>query len=47
MNYTDKNITGYKFAKVEGLPLEISANAADNVIKVYYVKDDSQKKELM
>ena len=46
MNYTDKNITGYKFANVEGLPLEISANAADNVIKVYYVKDDSQKKKL-
>ena len=45
-NYADKNITGYKFAKVEGLPLEISANAADNVIKVYYVKDDSQKKKL-
>ena len=45
-NYTDKNITGYKFAKVDGLPLEISANAADNVIKVYYVKDDSQKKKL-
>ena len=45
-NYTDKNITGYKFAKVEGLPLEISANAADNVIKVCYVKDDSQKKKL-
>ena len=45
-NYTDKNTTGYKFAKVEGLPLEISANAAENVIKVYYVKDDSQKKKL-
>ena len=45
-NYTDKNVTGYKFAEMEGLPLEISAKSADNVIKVYYVKDESQKKEL-
>ena len=44
-NYTDKNITGYKFAKVEGLPLEISANAADNVIKVYYTKTENPPAE--
>ncbi|MDR0492997.1 MAG: VWA domain-containing protein, partial [Nitrososphaerota archaeon] len=44
--YTDKVITGYKFDKTENLPLIISANVADNVIKVFYVKDDSQTKEL-
>ena len=38
-NYTDKNITGYKFDRTEGLPLTISENSANNVIKVYYIKD--------
>ena len=37
--YEDKNITGYKFDKVEGLPLTITEVAENNVIKVYYVKD--------
>ncbi|MBS5863856.1 MAG: MucBP domain-containing protein [Clostridium sp.] len=37
--YEDKNITGYKFEKTENLPLTISADEKDNVIKVYYVKD--------
>ncbi|MGP8315096.1 hypothetical protein ACG0Z4_30020, partial [Enterocloster aldenensis] len=37
--YTDKNITGYKFSKVENLPLTIGADASKNVIRVYYVKD--------
>ena len=37
--YPDKNITGYKLEKVEGLPLTVSENVEDNVIKVYYVKD--------
>ena len=37
--YTDKNITGYKLDHTEGLPLTIGANASNNVIKVYYIKD--------
>ena len=36
--YTDKVKTGYKLDKAEGTPLTITAVAADNVIKVYYVK---------
>ena len=36
--YTDKVITGYKFDKTENLPLTISDNTSNNVIKVYYVK---------
>ena len=38
-NYEDKNITGYKLDRTENLPLTISGNEADNVIKVFYVKD--------
>ena len=38
-SYTDKNITGYKFDKTENLPLTITENADNNVIKVYYIKD--------
>ena len=38
-NYTDKNITGYKLEKTENLPLTITENLDNNVIKVYYVKD--------
>ena len=37
-NYTDKNIEGYKFEKVEGTPLTIDADSTKNIIKVYYVK---------
>ncbi|MBQ7087360.1 MAG: VWA domain-containing protein [Clostridia bacterium] len=37
--YTDKNKTGYKLDRVDGIPLTISANASENVINVYYVKD--------
>ena len=44
--YTDKNITGYKFDKKENLPLKITSDSSKNVIKVYYVKDDSQRKDL-
>ena len=39
-NYPDKSRTGYKLAKTENLPLTISDKAADNVIRVYYVKDE-------
>ena len=38
--YTDKVITGYKFDKHENLPLTITENEEDNVINVYYVKDE-------
>ena len=38
--YTDKNITGYKLDKVEGMPLTVSEVEANNVIKVYYEKDN-------
>ena len=39
-SYTDKNIDGYKFDKTENKPLTITSNAANNVMKVYYVKDN-------
>ena len=45
-NYTDKCDTGYKFEKVEGLPLTIATDESKNVIRVYYVKDESQKKNV-
>ncbi len=38
-DYIDKNIVGYKLEKTENLPLEISENASNNTIKVYYTKD--------
>ena len=38
--YTDKNITGYKLEKTENLPLTVSEVETNNVIKVYYVKDN-------
>ena len=38
--YTDKNITGYKLDKTENLPLTVSEVESNNVIKVYYVKDE-------
>ena len=37
--YEDKNITGYKLDKTENLPLTVTENAENNIIKVYYVKD--------
>ncbi len=37
--YPNKNITGYKLDKVETLPLTITNNPANNVLRVYYVKD--------
>ena len=44
--YTDKNKTGYKFEKVEGVPLTITSVVENNVIKVYYVTDETQTKAL-
>ena len=37
-SFNDKVKPGYEFEKVDTLPLTISANITDNVIKVYYVK---------
>ena len=37
--YPDKNITGYKLDSTEGFLLTITENSANNLIKVYYVKD--------
>ena len=39
-NIIDKNITGYKLEKIEGLPLTITEREQDNLIKVYYEKDE-------
>ena len=45
-DYTNKCDTGYKFDKTEGLPLTIATDESKNVIKVYYVKDELQTKEV-
>jgi len=45
--HLDKPKTGYMFDRTEGLPLTISAVVAENVIKVYYVKDDSQTRNVV
>ena len=39
ITYTDKNITGYKFDHASAESITIGANAEDNVINVYYIKD--------
>ncbi len=39
VGYTDKNITGYKFDHATAETITISEIAANNIIKVYYVKD--------
>ena len=44
--YEDKVKTGYKFDRVEGITLTIGVNEAANLIKVYYVIDDSQRKDI-
>ncbi len=45
-NYTDKNITGYKLEKTENLPLTITEDVNKNIIKIYYIVDDGNTKEL-
>lgn len=45
-NYTDKNKTGYKFKEVKNKPLTITENEDNNVMEVYYITDEDQKKEL-
>ncbi|MBS5489264.1 MAG: VWA domain-containing protein [Clostridiales bacterium] len=44
--YDPKEKPGYKFEKTENLPLTITTDASKNVIKVYYVKDASQTKNI-
>ena len=44
--YTDKVKAGYKLDRVETLPMSITENAANNVIRVYYITDETQTKEL-
>ena len=45
-NYTDKNEEGYKFDKTYNLPLTITSDNKQNIIKVYYITDDSQRKNI-
>ena len=45
-SYDPRESTGYKFEKTENLPLTITTDASKNVIKVYYVKDSSQTKNV-
>ena len=45
-SYDPKEKPGYKFEKNENLPLTITTDASKNVIKVYYVKDASQTKNI-
>ena len=44
--YPDKKEVGYKLEKTENLPLTVSEDKNKNVIKVYYVTDENQTKEL-
>ena len=44
-SYPVKCPTGYKRDKTENFPLTIGTDASANVIKVYYVKDDSQTQD--
>jgi len=44
--YPDKVKTGYKLEKEENLPLTITEKESNNIIKIYYVIDDSQTKEI-
>lgn len=45
-DYEAKADAGYKLDKTENLPLTIGLDEAANVIKVYYVTDETQTKEL-
>ena len=43
--YTDKVEVGYKLSHVETIPLTITENENNNIIKVFYVVDENQTKE--
>ena len=45
-NYTDKNEEGYKFDKTYNFPLTITSDNNQNIIKVYYITDGSQRKNI-
>ena len=45
-NYTDKNEEGYKFDRIENFPLTITSDNNQNIIKVYYITDGSQRKNI-
>ena len=40
--YEDKNIVGYKLEKTENLPLTVSENPDNNIIKIYYIRKDAK-----
>ena len=42
--YPEKNKEGYHFVKSKHLPLTLSAIAAENVINIYYAKDEEDSK---
>ena len=44
--YPDKKETGYKLDKEENLPLTVSEDKTKNVIKIYYVTDETQTKKV-
>ena len=44
--YTDKVLPGYKILTTANFPLTIGVNEENNVIKIYYVTDNSQTKTL-
>ena len=44
--YVDKNIRGFKLDRTENLPLTISEEVEENLIKVYYIIDEENTKEL-
>ena len=44
--YKDKKEKGYKLDKKENLPLTVSEDKTKNVIKVYYVTDETQTKKV-
>ena len=44
--YPDKKEVGYKLEKTENLPLTVTEDKTKNVIKVYYVTDNTQTKNL-
>ena len=44
--YEDKCKTGYKLGEEVNLPLTISVNESENVISIYYVKDETQTHKL-
>lgn len=38
--YPNKCLNGYKLEKEENLPLQITSNSANNIIRIFYIKDE-------